>query len=132
LLRFAILTVMLSAFIAISVIWGSTAGSFIIPSYCYEIIFFLGLSTLGLFGFTVRRINIAAADFVRIYLGATVLRILFFGGFIFTVIFLDPPGAQGNAILFLVSYFLFTILEVIVLLNEINTKKSLRNGQKDR
>ncbi len=106
---------MLTALITLIVIAGFHAGTFPLPSFFREIVIFLSLSTVGLYWFTIQRISGQPDDFIKIYLGATVLRILFFGGFIFTVIRLDPAGAVGNTVLFLFCYFLFTILEVVVL-----------------
>ena len=111
---------------------GAEDGTFESPSYYREIISFVALSTVALYWFTTQKMGMEASNFVKIYLGATVLRILFFGGFIFTIIQLDPSGARGNASLFLVCYFLFTILEVVVLFREINSRKSSGSGQKDR
>jgi hypothetical protein len=111
---------------------GVEKGAFELPSYYQEIISFIALSTMALYWFTTRKMGMEASDFVKIYLGATVLRILFFGGFIFTIIQLDPSSARGNASIFLVCYFLFTILEVVVLFKELNSRKSAGSGQKDR
>ena len=104
------------------VLAGSGWTWFMRPSFFIEIIFFLALSTIALYWFTTRKINLQPDEFVKIYLGATVMRILFFGGFIFTVIMLDKFGAKENALLFLVCYFLFTALEVMVLYRQINAR----------
>jgi hypothetical protein len=111
---------------------GVEKGTFELPTYYQEIISFIALSTMALYWFTTRKMGMASSDFAKIYLGATVLRILFFGGFIFAIIQLDPSSARGNASLFLVCYFLFTILEVVVLFKELNSRKSSGGGQKDR
>lgn len=70
-----------------------------------------------------RRLGVRPTDFVTIYLGTTVLRILLFGAFIFVVIRLDKAGAWRNATLFLVCYFLFTAVEVLTLFYQINSPK---------
>lgn len=105
------------------VLAGSGLGSFTLPSFFGEIIIFIALSTIALYWFTTRKVNLQPDDFVKIYLGATVLRILFFGGFISAVIMLDKDGAEENALFFLVCYFLFTTLEVLVLFRQINAGK---------
>ncbi len=105
------------------VLAGSGRAWFTRPSFFIEIILFLALSTIALYWFTTRKINLQPDEFVKIYLGATVMRILFFGGFIFTVIMLDKLGAKENALLFLVCYFLFTALEVMVLYRQINARR---------
>ncbi len=130
-LRFVIMTGLLSALITAIVLAGVNSGFFHRPSFFREVVVFLGASTIGLYWFTTHRMGTSGQDFIKIYLGATVLRILFFGGFIFAIIQLDPSGAIGNTVLFLLSYFLFTILEVIVLFLQINSQKSLKSGQKD-
>lgn len=113
------------------VVVASDAGYFDLPSFFKEIVIFLGISTIGLYRLITNRIGSNPSDFVKIYLGVTVLRILFFGGFIFVIIKLDPDGAIENTVLFLVCYFLFTILEVGVLFRKINARKSSQHGQKD-
>lgn len=85
---------------------------------------------LGLYFFTSRNLSVHPQSFVKIYLGMTVLRILFFGVFIFMVIKIDPFGARQNAILFLLSYLLFTVLEVIVLFRKIDSKKRSKLDEK--
>jgi hypothetical protein len=130
-LRFITMTALLTAIITATVLIGVNKGVFLQPSFFREIVIFLCLSTVGLYWFTVERMEGKPEDFVKIYLGATVLRILFFGGFIFTVMQLDTAGAIENTVFFLVSYFLFTILEVVVLFWKIKSPKTPKTAQKD-
>lgn len=117
------MTVLLAFLVLGFALAGSGWGWFTRPSFFSEIIIFLALSTVALYWFTTRKVNLQPDDFVKIYLGATVLRILFFGGFIFSVIILDKVGAEENALFFLVCYFLFTAQEVLVLFRQINAGK---------
>ncbi len=117
------MTLLLAFLVLGFVLAGSGLGWFTHPSFFIEIIIFIALSTIALYWFTTRKLNLQPDDFVKIYLGATVLRILFFGGFIFTLIVLDKLGAKENALLFLVCYFLFTALEVMVLYRQINARR---------
>ena len=96
---------------------------FVPPTFSNPIIIFLTVSTVGLYGFISRQRTLRPQDFVKVYLGTTVLRILFFGTFIFLLIRMNPSGARANATLFLAGYFLFTALEVVVLFCEINSPK---------
>lgn len=130
--RFVLLTVLLAGLIAIIVITGSSKGLFVRPSFFGEIVIFFVFSNVALYSFTKRAVGGAPTDFIKIYLGATVLRILFFGAFIFLLIRLDRGGAFQNALFFLVNYFLFTALEVAILFREINYQKSQKRGQKDQ
>jgi predicted neutral ceramidase superfamily lipid hydrolase len=102
------------------------------PGYFPGIIFFVAITTLIIYGMTSRKVNRAPQDFISIYLTGTVVRILLFGASIAVLIYLDQEGATANAMLFLVSYLFFTILEVAVLWQEVNAKKSPEMGQKDR
>lgn len=128
-LRFISLTVLMALIIAGFVMVGSRSGWVARPSFTNEIIFFTLLSTVGLYTLTVRWFTVRPENFVKIYLGTTVLRILFFGVFIFILIRLDKLGSWRNSTLFLVCYFLFTALEVLVLFFQINSRK--KKGQKD-
>jgi hypothetical protein len=112
LLRFTVITSLLAIAILALLITGAHSGWFEQPSFSIEILAFFTLSNLTLYWAIGRRLKKQPEDFVGIYLGATVVRILFFGGLIFAVMLLDRPGAARNALFFLVCYFLFTIEEV--------------------
>ena len=104
-------------------------GLIVPPSFTSEIVIFLLLSTIVLYMVIVRRLGVRPTDFVIIYLGITVLRILLFGAFIFVVIRFDKAGAWRNATLFLVCYFLFTTVEILALFFQINSpKKEVRKN----
>lgn len=99
-------------------------------SYAREIVALLALSNAGLYWVVARNLE-QRGDFVVIYLGATVLRVLFFGGFIFAVIYLDPSGASKNALFFLICYFIFTSVEIAALWFKIKAENTSKQGQKD-
>ncbi|MBL7852529.1 MAG: hypothetical protein JNN04_16610 [Cyclobacteriaceae bacterium] len=128
--RFVLMVLGLASVLFAGVAMGVRQGWFARPSYSDEIILFLGLAHLGLFGFILRRLDSGPEDFVKIYLGSTVLRILFFGLFIFLVIRLDPVSGPANALFFLLSYFLFTGLEVAALYPIVSNRKPAKQGQK--
>ena len=130
-LRFTIMTIALALLIKGCVMSSSLLGWFSPPSFSNVIIVFFGLSTVGLYRFVVNRLGLRPQDFVRTYLAATILRILFFGGFAFVVMRLDRPEARHNALFFLVCYFLFTALEVLILFRQVNYQNPTRRGQKD-
>lgn len=110
---------------------GASFGWFVIPSFSRAIVLFLWLTHLIMYWMVVRQLKLRPADFVRVYLGLTVLRILFFGLFIFLVMRIDRLGAYPNALFFLVGYFLFTSLEVAALYRVVSRQKPLREGQKE-
>lgn len=129
--RFVLLAVGLSALLYGGVMFGTDRGWFEKPSFSEEIVLFLAVTHLGLFSFISRQVNQRPEDFVKIYLGATVLRILFFGLFIFLIIRMDPPVSTANALFFLVGYFLFTGAEVSALYRVVSRREPTSRGQKE-
>jgi len=129
--RFVLLVSGLAALLYAGLASGVAQGWFARPSYSDEIILFLGLAHLGLFVFVLRQLDNRPEDFVKIYLGSTVLRILFFGVFIFLVIRMDPVSGPSNALFFLLCYFLFTGLEVAALYPIVAKRKPAKQGQKE-
>ncbi len=89
-----------------------------IPSYAYEIIFFLGICTLVIFYFLIKRSRSPA--FTQAYLLSVVLKMIGYGAFILVIIFRDREGAVANALLFMVVYVLFTAFEVGFLFKKVN------------
>lgn len=83
-----------------------------IPSFFWEIIIFLTLTTAFLFLFVVRA---ASGLFVQMYLLTMVLKLLGYGAFLFFVIWHDRQNAIPNVVLFLVGYLLFTAIEIFFL-----------------
>lgn len=128
--RFFLLVSVVALLLYVAVRAGADQGWFHYPSYSDEIVLFLALSHLGLFYLILRQLGQRPEDFVKVYLGSTVLRILFFGLFIFLIIRLDPGSAVGNALCFLVCYFIFTALEVSMLYVAVTNQKPPRTGQK--
>lgn len=113
------------------VVTGAAQGWFLLPSFTGEIITFLAVAHVGLYYFVDRQLSLRPEDFVKVYLGTTVLRILFFGLFIFLLLRLDHASATRNALMFLVSYFLFTALEVTLLYRLVHFRKPPNGGQKE-
>lgn len=130
-LRFVILVFLLSAVIFLTVQTGISNAWFEQPSFTDEIIALLAISHVGLYAIITRQLGQRPEDFVKIYLGSTVLRILFFGLFIFVIIRIDPVSASRNAVLFLLTYFMFTGLEVVALYVAVNSQKPTNTGQKE-
>lgn len=129
-LRFILLAVGLSLLLVVCITAGAQGGWYHQPSYTHVIVLFLAVSHIGLYRFVVKHMDQRPQDFVKIYLGTTVLRILFFGVFIFLIIRLDPRSSTSNALVFLVSYFLFTGLEVAMLYVAVRGQKPPDSGQK--
>lgn len=130
-MRFYLLTFLLAIGLWVFLAAGQSQGWLVMPPSTPLILFFLAASTAGLFRIMTSRISGPAQDFTRAYLVATVLRILVYGVFIWIVLFLDAKHAHGNAAIFLVSYLLFTALEVVALFLKINFAKSTPEKEKE-
>ena len=122
-IRFVFLCATLAALIFAALLEGAEMMNRAVPSFAIVIILFVAISHVGQYGLLLRFLDQEPIAFVKIYLGITVLRILFFGIFIFVLMRIDPKGASSNAILFLVCYFLFTTLEVAALFIRIRMKR---------
>lgn len=129
-IRFVLLALTLSALVMGAVGWGVDAGWVDHPSFAWEIIIFLFVTHVAGYNFVVRQLDQRPEDFVKVYLGLTVIRILFFGIFIFVVIWIEPNAGSSNAVFFLVSYVLFTGLEVGALYRVVSSNDPTKRGQK--
>ncbi len=96
---------------------GSSKGFFSMPSYGFEIILLLSLST-GIIFFLLRKIK--PSSFTQSYLLSIVVKLLIGGIFISIILFIDKGNAMENALTFIIAYFLFTALEVFFLFQKIN------------
>lgn len=83
------------------------------PSYFFEILVFVSLTTLVLYSYLHKMPS--GKQFVQFYLLTMVLRLLGYGAFAFVIIFLDRPGAEANALFFIITYTAFMALETIFL-----------------
>ena len=128
--RFILLAAGLAALLLGAVYTGASQRWFTYPSFSKETIAFLCLSHIVLYVFLVRHLDQRPEDFVKLYLGSTVIRILFFGLFVFVIIRLDRNSGSGNALVFLLSYFLYTGLEVGMLYGAVKNRKPPETGQK--
>jgi len=129
-IRFVILALALAAFLMGGMSWGAGAGWVAYPSFAWEITIFLLVTHMAGYSFVVRQLAQRPEDFVKVYLGLIVIRILFFGIFIFVIIWIAPNAGGGNAIFFLISYVLFTALEVGELYRVVNSNDPTKRGQK--
>jgi hypothetical protein len=103
------LGVFTGALLLLSVITGFVATRLGNPSFLILILVVLTLATWLVYVF-IQRTN--QDNFVRNYLLTIVLKLLAGGIFIFVLFYLDQPGSNANAILFMTAYLLFTGLEV--------------------
>lgn len=85
-----------------AVLWGS-------PSFLVPILAALSAATWFVY-FLLQ--DIKPEDFIKKYLLTILVKLLAGGIFIAALLFMDPEGAEANALFFMTGYFLFTGLEV--------------------
>lgn len=96
--------------------WGQSESWWAMPSFSKEIILVMALLTAILF-FYLRMMRVRQPDiFSMFYLLSIAIKLMAGLSFIGYVVWTDKASAAGNALLFVVSYFLFTSVEVFFLL----------------
>ncbi len=114
-IRFSLLICGLALLVYLGISYATERSWVERPSFTVEVLIFLVISHAATYGMSIRHMKGEPSDFVRIYLGLTVLRILFFGAFVFAILQMDHDGGTANALFFLCCYFLFTSVEVTAL-----------------
>jgi hypothetical protein len=116
--RFLLLTLLLGTIILSSAYAGASLGWFVIPSFLWQIVTFLTICSSLIFYFLFKKAG--GSSFTQYYLLTVVSKICGFGAFMLIIIFLAGKGAPENVVLFMISYCLFTALEVGLLFKKIN------------
>ncbi len=117
------LLVLTAAIIATATYGGHTLGLFTLPSFGAASIVFLTLCTASIY-YMLHRTAVKTL-FVQLYLLTMVGKMIVYGAYLFIIILKDKTSAIGNVVLFLVTYFLFTILEVGFLYRRMTPKKGV-------
>jgi hypothetical protein len=94
------------------------------PTWYIGFVSFLSITTYFVYIFLQRPGNADPEKFTRLYLLSITVKILVACVFVITFVMSDRPGADYNALFFLVGYVIFTAAEVIFLLLKAATPKS--------
>lgn len=122
-LRFLI-SLSLGTILLIFTLWGGTyLDWWFFPSFWKEIVFFLFFITLIITNYLFKLRKKQPQAFVQFYLFSITLKIVAGLGFVFLLIWKAPAEVRGNVGLFIISYLLFTGLEVIFLMSKGNLGK---------
>ena len=98
-------------------IWGGTfLDWWLFPSFWKEIVFFLFFITLILTNYLFKLRQKQPQVFVQFYLLSITLKMVAGLGFVIYLIWKAPTEVRGNVGLFIITYLLFTGLEVIFLM----------------
>jgi hypothetical protein len=92
---------------------GASNAGFSRPTLTTEIILMNVLITAGIYWWLSR--PAAPLLFVNSYLLSIVMKLIFYSSFLLMVRLMSSQSLYGNAVLVLICYFIFTILEVAVL-----------------
>ena len=88
-----------------------------LPSFFFQTLIFLVFST----GMIYAYLHKAATPgfFVQLYLLTMAVKLLAYGAYNLIVILQDRPGAGENVVFFMITYCLFTVLEIVFLYRKI-------------
>jgi FtsH-binding integral membrane protein len=120
LIRFYFTLLLLGAAIAAAIEFGVGERWFNRPSFAWQILAILFLFT-GYIFFRLGKTHVR--NFTQAYLLTIVLKLLLGGILISVIIVLDKKRAVENALVFIITYFAFTALEVFFLFKKINGTK---------
>jgi len=120
LLKFLFYLFILSALVATVMYVGHRQGFFPFPSYGWEIIFYMAFSTAAMVNILLKKSG--PVLFTQLYLLTIVIKILAGSVVILFIIFINRREAFENAALFIITYILFTILEVTFLYRKANNQ----------
>jgi hypothetical protein len=112
---------LITAILVTAVIIGGGYGIFeVLPSFFYQTIILLFISTAGLYRFLLNIKQKNSDLFVPIYLATFAIKLIAFGAYIFVMIKQDPGMMMENVAFFLVVYVIFTALETVFLYRVVN------------
>jgi hypothetical protein len=105
-------------------LWGGTfLDWWLLPSYWKETVFFLFFITLILTNYLFKLRQKQPQVFVQFYLLSITLKMIAGLGFVFLLIWKVPSEVFENVGLFIISYLIFTGLEVVFLMRKADPEK---------
>ncbi len=122
-LRFLISLSLVSIFLMLAIWAGVFLGWWSFPSFWKEIIFFLFIITVIITNYLFKLRKKQPLAFAQFYLLSITLKIIAGLAFVFFLIWKAPGEVRANVGLFIISYMLFTGVEVIVFWSKTSTGK---------
>ena len=117
-LKFLVYLFLLTTLVVTSVYIGHLQGFFPFPTYGWEIIFYMTFSTALVVNILQKKSG--PVLFTQLYILTIVIKIMTGSILILFIIYTDRQGGFRNAILFITTYILYTILEVTFLYRKVN------------
>lgn len=96
----------------------------VLPSFFFQTIILLFLGAAGIYYYLVDIKKDKPRYFAQLYLLTLFVKLIAYGGYILFVLLKSPDQAAANAGVFMITYILFTTLEVGFLYRKITGKKS--------
>jgi hypothetical protein len=94
-----------------------------LPSFFYQTLVFLLFSTIVIYAYLYK---VSKPDyFVQLYLLTMAVKLLAYGAYVYFMIMGDANGAIENVVFFMITYFLFTTLEILFLYRKNSTKHTV-------
>lgn len=93
----------------------------VLPSYAYETIMLLFLGTAGIYFFLVDIKKNRSEYFVQLYIATLFVKMLAYGGYVLYMVWDDKSQAANNAAIFMVTYFIFTAVEIYFLYRKVTS-----------
>jgi len=83
-----------------------------LPSFFYQTMALVTLGTAGFYFYLADIKKQRPAYFVQVYMATLFAKILGYGAYVLFMVLDDPAQAPENALVFMVTYFIFTGLEI--------------------
>lgn len=122
--RFFIALAVTTAAIFGIVQFGTNSGWYPKPSFFSATLILLAFTTAVMFVYLVRANR--SGFFVQLYLITMVFKLLAYCGFNLWMILTDRESAVGNVVFFMITYFVFTVLEIAFLYGKISNQNGSR------
>ena len=117
-IRFLIVLVPLLILMVGALIAGARQEWWVIPSFAFEIVGIMAVFTFIVYRYLFQLRQRQPDTFGPFYLLSIALKLIAGLALLGTVIWLDKSSSLGNAVVFLISYGLFTSAEVVLLLGK--------------
>jgi hypothetical protein len=125
LIRFFISLVIATGFVAGAVLFGVHEEWFMRPTFFIKTLVFLVFGTAVIFVYLYKANK--TGFFLQLYLLTMVLKLLAYCGYNLIMILTDRASAVENVVFFMVTYFIFTLLEIVFLYGKISGQNTTQN-----
>ena len=105
--------------LAAIIIWVCQIAFSAMPSYLYQTIALLFIGTIGIYFFLVDVKKNRPDYFVPLYIATQFVKILAYGSYMLFVVWDQSAEAVNHVMIFMITYLLFTAVEIIFLYRKV-------------